>query len=686
MKQTFRKKTSGEKKAKSFEKSTTIRQELAIRICALVGVLMILLGGISVWSGIRSTNALLKQSMTQLAAVSSDQVSEKITALRNVAIDTGYVARLSNDSVSVEDKQEILNQRVTHQGFKRGNILNAKGVSIFDGEDFSDREYFQMAMQGNAWVSEPLISKTTGELTIIVAAPLWKDGVPDSTVVGVVYFVPEETFLNDIVKSIKISSNSKTMILNKEGTVIADPSLDNVKAQKNAIEDAKSNDSLKQLAAVESKMIQGKGGFGTYREGGSKRFMAYAPISSTQGDWNIGITAPTSDFMSATYQSIVITLCITAAALVAAVLVARKIALAIGNPVAECTARLELLAQGNLSAPVPTVNSRNETRQLALATASITQTLSGIIGDLGNALEKLAAGDFTVKSKNYDLYHGDFVALQTSIKTLIGQQSNTMAQISHAAEQVSGSSDQVSNGAQTLSQGATEQASSVEELASTVTEISAQIGQSADNAVAASQKASEVGSLMTECDQRMKEMVAAMDEISSNSQQIGNIIKTIEDIAFQTNILALNAAVEAARAGEAGKGFAVVADEVRSLAGKSANASKDTAVLIEAAVQSVNKGSEIADATAQILDTVAANAQSTQEMVNQIADASQQQSAAIEQVSIGIDQISTVVQVNSATAEESAAASHELSALAKSLKKLVSQFKLLDQANAPSAE
>jgi len=182
---------------------------------------------------------------------------------------------------------------------------------------------------------------------------------------------------------------------------------------------------------------------------------------------------------------------------------------------------------------------------------------------------------------------------------------------------------------------------------------------------------------MEQCDGHMKDMVAAMTEINSNSQQISNIIKTIEDIAFQTNILALNAAVEAARAGEAGKGFAVVADEVRSLAGKSTAASQDTAVLIEAAVRSVTKGVEVAKTTAATLDTVADNSKMTAGMVEKIAAAAKQQSASIAQIETEIEQISGVVQTNSATSEESAATSEEMSAQAQTLRNLVGQFKLL---------
>ena len=234
-------------------------------------------------------------------------------------------------------------------------------------------------------------------------------------------------------------------------------------------------------------------------------------------------------------------------------------------------------------------------------------------------------------------------------------------------------------GAQALAQGATEQAAAVEQLAATITGISKQVNDTAENARNARNQSNMAGDEVEECNRQMRDMMAAMEEITRTSDEIGKIIKTIEDISFQTNILALNAAVEAARAGEAGKGFAVVAEEVRSLANKSTVASNDTAVLIESSIAAVARGKDIASETASSLSKVVEEVRTAASTVDKIADAAEEQAGAVEQVTVGVDQISSVVQTNSATSEQSAAASAELSNQAEVLKGLVAKFKLREE-------
>ena len=306
------------------------------------------------------------------------------------------------------------------------------------------------------------------------------------------------------------------------------------------------------------------------------------------------------------------------------------------------------------------------------------------IDEIAAVLGEVSRGNLAFQLKHD--FSGEFAKVKTALEQTSYMLNDSLSAIHTASEQVDAGASQVADGSQALSQGATEQASSTEELAATVMEINENVHRAGEFAADARVKTDEAGRMMMECNEQMNSLVSAMDEISKTSEEIGKIIKTIDDIAFQTNILALNAAVEAARAGAAGKGFAVVADEVRNLAAKSAEAAKNTTELIENSVRSVANGAKLADGTASQLNAAADHIQTVTGMVNQIAQASQEQSAAIQQVSVGLDQISAVVQNNSATAEQSAAASEELSSQAAVMKDLVGKFQLLNNDYIPRVD
>ncbi len=288
------------------------------------------------------------------------------------------------------------------------------------------------------------------------------------------------------------------------------------------------------------------------------------------------------------------------------------------------------------------------------------------------ALEKIADGNFAFDAHQVDAKDAIGAALSKTLEDM----NTTLSQIYLAGEQVNSAAAQVSSASQSLSQGATESASSLEEITSSMTEMGSQTKLNAGNATQANQLASQARDAAQNGNAQMKEMVGAMGDISDSAQSISKIIKVIDEIAFQTNLLALNAAVEAARAGRHGKGFAVVAEEVRNLAARSAKAAGETTELIEGSVRKTEKGTQIADKTAEALGEIVSSVGKVTDLVGEIAAASNEQAQGIAQVNEGLGQIDQVTQQNTASAEECAAAAEELSSQAGQLRQMLARFKL----------
>ena len=299
--------------------------------------------------------------------------------------------------------------------------------------------------------------------------------------------------------------------------------------------------------------------------------------------------------------------------------------------------------------------------------------MNDVVGDASEILSAMARGDFTAKPKVN--YPGVFGEINNSILKIENDLGLTLQTMNASSSDVLAGSTQMAEGSQSLAEGTTRQASAIEEISATIQDVSTQIAATAENAAEAGRLSEQTEEKINYQDTEIQNMVAAMSEINETSKEIEKIIKTIEDIAFQTNILALNAAVEAARAGEAGKGFAVVADEVRNLATKSQEAAKSTSSLITAAIDAVGKGTTIAGATAESMKEVKDISAQTAKLIVEIASASQEQSDSIQQITAGVDQISQVIQTNAATAEETSALCSSLSGQSKQLQDQVARFK-----------
>ncbi|MCI9535062.1 MAG: HAMP domain-containing protein [Lachnospiraceae bacterium] len=332
------------------------------------------------------------------------------------------------------------------------------------------------------------------------------------------------------------------------------------------------------------------------------------------------------------------------------------------------------ISQGNLSADFPLEPDTSEIGMLVQSIYETKRELKKYIHDIDSKLAKMADGKMDLTIGND--YRGEFRPIQQAMGQILDSLNRALFQINQTSGNVSLESEQMASDAEVLSDGAVQQASAVEELSASIQGLSEQVRQTSEDAKDAKQSSIEAAEQLTACNQKMEQLTGAMEDISKSSRQISGIIKTIEDISFQTNILALNAAVEAARAGAAGKGFAVVADEVQSLATKSSIAAKDITKLIEASMKLVEHGTALSTDTTQSLSTSVMGARRSTDLVGRIADSAIEQAESLAQLTEGMEQISNVVQTNAATAEKSARAARDLNMQAEEMRVSVQKFQL----------
>lgn len=364
---------------------------------------------------------------------------------------------------------------------------------------------------------------------------------------------------------------------------------------------------------------------------------------------------------------------ISAGTLGVTIVMATRLSKGLTQPIFEIESAAKQMAEGHLSVDIK-YESQDELGDLSESMRIMSQRIQYYMTSISKATTQLADGDLNVNQM--EAFLGDFAAVQQSVRKLVASLNNTLTQINQSADQVAAGAGQMAESAQALAEGATEQAGAIEELTATIENVNEMAKESAQVAKSAAENTLVATNDAEKGQERMHELVTAMENISGVSKEIQNIIAAIEDIASQTNLLSLNASIEAARAGEAGKGFAVVADQIGKLASDSAQSAVETRELIGKALEEIENGNDITKKTVDVLENVIKSMKTFSEMAGGASKASDVQAATLQQVQAGVEQIANVVQSNSASAEESSATSEELSAQSENLKAQVAQFKL----------
>ena len=378
----------------------------------------------------------------------------------------------------------------------------------------------------------------------------------------------------------------------------------------------------------------------------------------------------------ATYILVVASIIVLVISFCISVRFGKYIARGIAEPVTALKNRLVTFEQGDLTTEFPKSDTEDEIKEMSETAINMSHSMKLIIEDLRYCLEEMAAGNYAIKSKHPDSYVGEYADIIEAMRQMKHQMNDTLRQINDASGQVTSGSGNLADAAQSLAEGATDQSASIEELQATIANIAEGVAKTSQNTEASYQQASKYAEEADTSRGEMEAMMNAMNKINETSQNIGNIISEIEDIASQTNLLSLNASIEAARAGDAGRGFAVVADQIRKLAEQSTQSAVDTRQLIEGSLAEVEEGNRAAQRASKSIELIISGIKEIAKSSQEMSEISKEQSSAMLQVEQGINQISEVVQSNSATAEETSATSQELSAQAATMNDMVSKFTL----------
>lgn len=640
-----------------------LRGKIQLAFGGTVIVALLLVGLMAFNSSVEICRKNTQESLQGAVNLSTSQISSLMKTYLNIVTVVGTNKELNNPEIPDDLKAAAVDQYAFDFGFSSGNVLNKQGVSVKDGTDFSEREYVQRALAGEANISDITLSKYTNTYGFSVAAPM-RDAT--GAINGVVYFRADIDFMQDIIANIVISENSHAFIVDNTGMVIVDTDEANINNQ-NLLEEGGT------IGEAVRDGIDGNMGLTVLSWNNVNHILGYGPIENTD-NWVIMIEAPEEDFMQECYRVVKKLLVNDFIFIIIAVIISAIVAGIIAKSVKRVEEVLVALSLGDFSLSLTESKSKDELGVLNNAAASLNETIKSIMGETNQVLGAMA--DCNLTSTDMEEYPGEFNVLAESVNSIKRTLTALMKQIQEMADSVGIGSTELADASNLLSEGTMVQATSIQRVVDEIENIAEGIRNNSQNEELVNTRLQSLDEQIKKSNQEMTQLMEVVKEIEAMSNDIQKIVGTIDSIAFQTNILALNAAVEAARAGEMGKGFAVVADEVGSLASKCSEASKQTEELVGSCICSINHALECAESTFESLTTIVEDSEKIAVAFEEIAGDTKNQAGKSENIKSEIMNISDVVQTNTATAEETAASTGILSSQADSLRDIVNQFKL----------
>ena len=600
-------------------------------------LLMSLMGSVAYSLSYQAQMQMVQTDVNRASALASENLSNQLQNYMNVTSIAGTDSIIRDSSASISDKEACIDRYVQTYGFTSGNLLDQNAVSLFDGTDFSDRDYVQRALTGEVCVSDITLSRYTGTYGVSIAAPVQS---ASGDITGVIYFRIDNDFMTSIVENLKISRNSSACIVDANNQIIAHENPELIMT-----EAAASNDGI----------------------------CASVPVNNTNG-WTLVITAPESDFTGAMTTMIRQFVIWDIIAVIAALIIAMLFANSMSKSVLTAKNAMLSISQGDLSCSLTKTKRKDELGVLQNTAASLVEMLQHIIGEANQILGSIAHFDLTTGEMNS--YPGAFNSLADSVNAIRQMLTRMIIDIQSSSANVKSGSSQLAEATQLLSEGTVSQTSSIEKLVMDMNNVVDSINQNSENGNLINERLNTLDTKIQDSSQQMEHLLRIVDQIEEMSSDIQKIVGTIDSIAFQTNILALNASVEAARAGENGRGFAVVAEEVSSLASRSSDASKKTGELIEKCITGIAQAKESADVTASALESIVTDSAEIARSFDSISEATQEEARKANSIRMEINNISDVVQSNSSTAQETAASTEALSQQAQTLEAMTSRFRV----------